>query len=149
MQSYSWVGFALLGAVFAAVVAVLSKQAMATTDYSVVLTVQSLLMLITLTTLVTFMRRWPAMSGATRAAWGLMIAGGVAAGLSWFFGYHALQLSHVAKSAPLDKISMPLAVLLAVVFLRERPSGLNWFGIGLMFAGAVCVAINTGAASKH
>ena len=60
--------------------------------------------------------------------------------MSWLFGYKALQLSQVAKSAPIDKLSMPLALVLAMVFLQERPTGMNWLGIALMVTGAFFVA---------
>jgi transporter family protein len=38
---------------------------------------------------------------------------------------------------PIDKTSMLIGVLLAVIFLRERPGLVNWVGIVLMTCGAV------------
>jgi transporter family protein len=46
----------------------------------------------------------------------------------------------VSKVSPIDKLSMPLSILLAVLVLHERPSGVNWVGIGMMVVGAYLVA---------
>jgi transporter family protein len=71
-------------------------------------------------------------------------ASGVAAGLAWYFGYRALQMSEVSKGTTIDRLSLPIAVILAAVFLRERPSMLNIGGIVLMVAGAVMVSQSNG-----
>jgi transporter family protein len=46
----------------------------------------------------------------------------------------------VSKVAPIDKLSMPLSIVVAVLLLGERPSGINWVGVGLMGVGAYLVA---------
>ena len=140
MGDYKWVVFGLVGAGFAAVVNVLSKSALKATDVFVALSLQSLLMLTTLCVSVTIMGRWGAVREMPRWAAGLIVLSGIAGGLSWTFGYQALQLSNVARAGTLDKLSIAFAVCLAVVFLKERPSLLNWVGILLMLAGAYCVA---------
>ncbi len=140
MGDYKWVLFGLLGAGFAAVVSVLSKSALRATDVFVALSLQSLLMLATLLASVTIMGRWGAVREMPRWAVGLIVLSGIAGGLSWTFGYQALKLSDVARAGVVDKLSIAFAVVLAVVFLRERPSPLNWIGIVLMLAGAYCVA---------
>lgn len=140
MNEYRWLLFAVLGAAFAAVVNVLTKKALNRMDVTVALAVQALLMLATIVIAATLLRRWSQVAAAPRWALGLVALSGLAAGLSWLCGYYALQLSQVAKSAPIDKLSMPLAVVLAMIFLSERPTGLNWIGIGLMVTGALFVA---------
>ena len=147
MGDYKWVMFGFLGAGFAAVVNVLSKSALKATDVFVALCLQSLLMLTTLIVSVTIMGRWSAVRAMPRWAVGLIVLSGVAGGLSWTFGYQALQLSNVAKAGTIDKMSTAFAILLAVIFLRERPSLLNWAGIGLMIVGAFFVTYQS--APKH
>jgi bacterial/archaeal transporter family protein len=46
-----------------------------------------------------------------------------------------------AQVAPIDKLSVVLVAIFAVVFLGERPSLPNWLGIFLISAGAVLIAI--------
>lgn len=140
MDNYRWLIYALIGAGFAAVVNVLTKKALDRTDFTVALCIQAVLMLLTLIVATTLRRKWGELSETPKWAMGLVAAAGVAAGLSWIFGYRALQLSKVAKTAPLDKLSMPLAVVLAMIFLHERPGSMNWLGIVLMVVGAFFVA---------
>ncbi len=147
MGDYKWLVFALIGAGFAAIVNVLSKSALKASDVFVALCLQSLLMLTTLLVSVTIMGRWSAARAMPRWAVGLIVLSGIAGGLSWTFGYQALQLSNVAKAGTIDKMSTAFAILLAVVFLKERPSLLNWGGIVLMVVGAYCVTRQ--AAGKH
>ncbi len=98
MENYGWLIYALLGAAFAAVVNVLTKRALDETDSSVAISIQALLMLLTLATVVTFQRSWSKLTDMPRWAIGLVAISGVAAGLSWLFGYKALQMSQVAKT---------------------------------------------------
>ncbi|HEX8325038.1 MAG TPA: EamA family transporter [Tepidisphaeraceae bacterium] len=144
MSQYRWLIFALLGAVFAAIVNVLSKKALARTDATLAITLQSLLMLTTLAILTTAFGGWSKLGDTPKWALGLLVLSGIAAGMSWFFGYQALQMTDVSKATTVDRLSLLFAVLLAVVFLRERPSALNWTGIALMLIGAVCVAQSNG-----
>jgi hypothetical protein len=58
----------------------------------------------------------------------MIILSGLAGALSWLFYFRAIQLGSSPRSPPIDKLSMPLAVLLAVLLLQERPSGMNWLG---------------------
>ena len=140
MQNYAWVIYALVGAFLAAVVSVLSKRALERSHFTVALTVQSCLMVLTLATAMLIARRTGELFKLSASTALLLIAAGVAAGMSWFCGYRALQLSHVASATPIDKLSLPIGVILAMIFLRERPSALNWFGIVLMLVGALFVA---------
>ena len=47
---------------------------------------------------------------------------GVAGAVSWLFYFKAIQVGTVSQVAPIDKLSMPLAVLLAVLILGDRPT---------------------------
>jgi len=66
----------------------------------------------------------------------MIVLSGVAGGLSWLFVFRAVKLADVSKVAPIDKLSLPLGILLAVIVLGERPGALNWLGIALVVAGA-------------
>ena len=46
----------------------------------------------------------------------------------------------MTKAGTLDMLSVVFAVVLAVTFLKERPTAFNWAGIALMLIGAYCVA---------
>ena len=69
-----------------------------------------------------------------------LVLSGVATGLSWLCYYRALKLGDAARVAVLDKLSVVLVAVFAVVFLKEQLSLPNWLGVGMMAAGAVLVA---------
>ena len=72
-------------------------------------------------------------------AWLFLTLSGLATGLSWLCYFRALQLGPASRVAPLDKLSVVLVAVFAVLFLGERPSLPNWLGIVLIAAGAVLV----------
>jgi len=55
--------------------------------------------------------------------------------------FRALKLGNAAQVAPIDKLSVVLVALFGVVFLDERLTAVNWFGVVLVAAGAILVAI--------
>lgn len=64
----------------------------------------------------------------------------LATGVSWFCYSRALQLGPVAGVAALDKLSVVLIALLALVFLGEQLDPKAWLGVVLMAVGAALVA---------
>ena len=65
----------------------------------------------------------------------------VATALSWLCHYKALQMAPASRVAPIDKMSVALVVIMAVVFHGEP---LGWkivIGVGLVVAGALILAI--------
>ncbi|HEX2146967.1 MAG TPA: EamA family transporter, partial [Pseudorhizobium sp.] len=60
---------------------------------------------------------------------------------SWLAYYRALSLGDAARVAPVDKLSIVLVAVFAVVFLGETLSLLHWVGIFLITAGALILAI--------
>jgi transporter family protein len=64
-----------------------------------------------------------------------------AAGASWVCYFRALQLGEASKVAPVDKFSLVLVALFAFLFLGERPSSREWFGIGLVASGVLMLAL--------
>ena len=66
-----------------------------------------------------------------------LLLSGVATGLSWLAYFKALQLSPASRVAPIDKLSLPITIVLAWLTLGEPISLRLGIGIGLMVAGAV------------
>lgn len=134
-----WVVYALLGAFFAAVTNVLSKPALAHLDVTVANTARVIVMLVVLLAATTLTNAWRTLPGTSTSTWVLISLAGVAAALSWLFGYQALKLTEVNNSYPIDKLSVVFAVVLAMIFLKERPSATNWVGIVVMLVGGYLV----------
>jgi transporter family protein len=84
---------------------------------------------------------WSKVNSLGGKAIGMIVLSGLAGALSWLFYFRAIQVATVAQVAPIDKLSMPIAVILAVMFLGDRPSTMNWIGIALIAGGAVLAAL--------
>jgi len=140
----SWLVYALLAAACAALVSVFGKIGMRGVNSDLATAVRSVVQasfVVTFAAAVgSFGHLGRHLGTLHRRAIGAIILSGVAGGLSWIFGFRAIQLVGVAKVAPIDKLSMPLAVILAVIFLGERPSGINWAGIALIAVGVYLAA---------
>lgn len=60
-----------------------------------------------------------------------LLLSALATGLSWLCYFKAMQLGDVSRVAPVDKLSVPLAMILAMVFLHE-PVSLKVIAGGLL-----------------
>jgi transporter family protein len=66
---------------------------------------------------------------------------GAATGVSWVCYFRALKLGEASKVAPVDKLSLVLVAVFAVLFLHERPSVREWLGILMVGAGVLVLAL--------
>jgi transporter family protein len=73
-------------------------------------------------------------------AWLFLALSGLGTGLSWLCYFRALQLGPASRVAPLDKLSVVLVMIFAVVFLGEKMSPWAMLG-GLMIAGGAVVMV--------
>jgi bacterial/archaeal transporter family protein len=73
---------------------------------------------------------------------GFLVLSGFATGLSWLCYFRALQLGEASRVAPMDKLSVLFAIVLAAVVLHENLTWHHWLGGGLVLAGAVVLALN-------
>jgi transporter family protein len=141
MQDYRWLQYAILSALCAASINIFGKIGMKGIDPDLSTALRSIVQAAFVVAFVTVLGTWSklqTLAGRPKALTMIMLSG-VAGGLSWIFIFRALKLAHVSQVAPIDKLSMPLGILLAVIILGDRPSFLNWIGI-LMIAGGAYLA---------
>ena len=132
-----WLTYALLSALAASLVGIFGRLGVTKVDDNLATAVRSIVMSLMLIAFATAIGAWDKL-GQLRAPQPLLaiILSGAAGATSWIFYFKALRLAEVSKVAPIDKLSMPLGILLAVIFLRERPTAMNWLGILLIAGGA-------------
>ena len=70
-----------------------------------------------------------------RSAWFLLLSG-LATGVSWLAYFRALQLGPASRVSPINKLSLPLTILLAVLFLHESVGWRLGLDVALMTVGA-------------
>lgn len=132
----SWLAYAVVSAVAAATTAVLAKAGVQTVPSNLATGIRTIVILILIAGVVTIrgeLRGLPSVS--SRALW-LLVLSGVATGVSWLAYFRALQLGPASLVAPIDKLSLPLTVVLAALVLGEPVNGRAWLGVALMGIGA-------------
>jgi transporter family protein len=137
----SWLFWAVLSAVFAALTAVLAKVGVEGVDPDFATLYRTAVVLAALAILVAATGKWQAPSGVPGRVWLFLTLSGLATGASWLCYFRALQLGEASRVGPVDKLSVVLVVIFAALFLGERPSAVNWLGVALIGLGAWLVAI--------
>lgn len=118
----SWLGWAFLSAVFAGLTAVLAKVGVKDIDSNLATAIRTVVILVFAWSVALY-RNDQQLSTVTPRTWLFLVLSGLATGASWLCYFRALQLGQVAKVAPIDKLSVVIAMILAAVFLQER---LTW-----------------------
>ena len=134
----TWFFWALLSAVFAALTAVFAKIGLTGIDSDLATLVRTGVIAVVLAAFVAGTGKWTnplTLPGKTLL---FLLISGLATGASWVCYFRALKIGDASKVAPVDKLSVVLVALFAVLFLHERPSVREWLGI-LMVGGGVLV----------
>jgi transporter family protein len=135
-MSIDWRLFALGSAFFAALTAIFGKVAVTDIDSDLATFYRTIVILAVSALLVSARHEWQAPGTLSYKGLSYLACSGFATGLSWLCYFRALQLAPASRVAPIDKFSVVLVVLFAVLVLGER---LTWkVGIGsLLIAGGV------------
>lgn len=141
----TWLIYAVLSAVAAAAVGILGKVGMEGANSTLATLFRSGVMTLFLLAVSFPLKAWTGIHTISSRALLVMTLSGVAGALSWLFYFKALSLTEVWRVAPIDKLSMPIAVLLAVAFLGERPGGWGWLGLALIVVGVALTLIPSGS----
>ena len=137
----SWLLFALGSALFAALTALFGKLGVVGINSNLATFIRTIVILIVTAGILSLRQEWAKPAGLPLHSWLFLVLSGIATGLSWLCYYRALQLGPVSKVAPIDKLSVALAIVLGLVFLGERPSWPLLIGGVLIVAGAVVIAL--------
>jgi transporter family protein len=136
----TWVTWALLSALFAGITAVLAKVGVEHVDPNLATAIRTTVILF-ITWSIVFIAgpTGPIALPGTRTLLFLVLSG-IATGLSWICYFRALQLGEASRVAPIDKLSVVFAIILAGIFLRERLTWQHAVGGTLIVAGSLVIA---------
>ena len=137
----SWFQWALLSAVFAAMTAILAKIGLAGIDSDFATLVRTVVILVALAVFVLLTGKWSNPLALEPKPLLFLTLSGLATGASWVCYFRALKTGDAAKVAPVDKLSLLLVAIFAVVFLKERLNGREWFGVALVGAGVILLGL--------
>ncbi|MFD2700726.1 EamA family transporter [Paenibacillus shunpengii] len=138
-----WLLYSILSAITAALVAIFGKIGLENIDSNSATAIRSVIMALFLIGVIAVQGKFAEVGEilTQKKALSFIVLSGVAGALSWLFYFLALKYGKVSQVGPIDKFSVVIAVILAVVFLGEKISWLNGIGVALIALGAILVAI--------
>ncbi|HDL4604024.1 TPA: EamA family transporter [Mannheimia haemolytica] len=139
-MTHDWLYWASASALFAALTAIFAKVGLQGVDSDFATFIRTVVIIIALIAFLTYSGKWQPLDSLSSKNWLFLILSGLATGLSWSAYFKALQMGNASQVAPIDKFSLVLVTLFAVIFLGERPSGQDWLGIGLVAGGVLLLA---------
>lgn len=132
-----WWIYALLSALFAALTAVFAKVGIKGVDTDLATGIRTIVILIIAWGIAFFRGGAFTIHSLTRQNILFLCLSGIATGLSWIFYFKALQLGKVSQVAPVDKMSVALAIILSAVFLGETLDVKTIIGALLIIGGTL------------
>lgn len=137
----SWQLFALGAAFFAGLTAIFGKLGVAHLNSNLATFIRTLVILALIGLILTWRREWQRPVELPTLDAVFLVLSGIATGLSWLCYYRALQLGPASRVAPVDKLSVVFAIVLALAFLGETFSWKVALGGALVAVGAVIMSL--------
>lgn len=137
----SWLFWAVLSAAFAALTAIFAKIGVAGIDSDLATLIRTVVILVLVAAIAFAGGSLQAPASVPGRTWLFLLLSGLATGASWLCYFRALKLGDAARVAPVDKLSVVLVAVFGVIFLGEKLSAVAAFGVALIAAGAVLVAL--------
>jgi transporter family protein len=142
-MSYEWLVFALLSAIFAALVAIFGKIGLEGIDTNTATMIRAGIMFGFLVLVILFTGKFEyfqAIMSNSKALTYIFLSG-LAGALSWLFYFIALKLGKVSQVVPIDRLSVVFAIILAFLVLGENISLKTAVGVALVSVGAILVVL--------
>lgn len=136
-----WWIYALLSALFAALTAIFAKIGVKEVNSDLATAIRTTVILVLTWGIVLARGEAKGLPDISRHTWIFLLLSGAATGMSWLFYFKALQVGKVSQVAPVDKLSVALTIILAVVFLHEALTWKTAIGALLILAGTLVLIL--------
>jgi len=136
-RKMNWLPYAFLSAGAAALTAILAKVGVEGVPSNLATAIRTIVITAFAWAIVTITGERHALPTVSSRSWLFLLLSGVATGISWLAYFRALQLGPASRVSPIDKLSLPLTIVLAALFLGESVSWRLGLGVILMTIGAI------------
>ncbi|QEC42074.1 EamA family transporter [Pseudobacter ginsenosidimutans] len=136
-----WLLYSLLSALFAALTAIFAKAGITNINSNLATGIRTIVILLMIWSIILAKGEFKGINDLSKRNIIFLTISGIATGLSWLFYFKALQTGKVAQVAAVDKLSVAIAIVLAVIFLGESLSFKTAVGAGLIVLGTVVLAM--------
>jgi transporter family protein len=132
-----WIAFAFISAGAAAATAILAKIGIAGVPSNLATAIRTVVITAFAWAIVVGTGDIRALGSVSRRSMVFLVLSGLATGISWLAYFRALQMAEASRVAPIDKLSLPLTIVLAAIFLGETVTWKVGIGAALMAVGAI------------
>ena len=132
-----WLGYALVSAAAAALTAILAKVGVQGVPSNLATAIRTVVITGFAWAIVAATGERHALANISRRSLAFLLLSGIATGISWLAYFRALQLAPASRVSPIDKLSLPLTIVLAAALLGESVGWRLGLGVALMTVGAV------------
>jgi transporter family protein len=136
-EHVGWLAYALVSAGAAALTAILAKVGIEGVPSNLATAIRTIVITGFAWAIVTATGEHHALVNISRRSLWFLVLSAVATGVSWLAYFRALQLAPASRVSPVDKLSLPLTIILAAVFLGESVGWRLGLGVALMTVGAI------------
>lgn len=138
--------YALLSAIFAALVAIFAKLGLKNVDSSLATAIRSLFMFLFLVGFVLITGKFNSehIKNIDSKDWVLIALSGIAGALSWLFYFYAIKLGtkdDLSKVIAIDKLSLVFVAIIAFIVIGERLKWNGILGIVLVIIGSILISL--------
>lgn len=136
----NWIVWALLSAFFAGITAILAKIGVTGVDSNIATAVRTTVILVITWGIAAATNPIGSVLQLSNRTYAFLALSGIATGLSWLCYFRALQLGQASRVAPIDKLSVVFAIILAAVILGEKLHWQQYIGGAFIVIGALILA---------
>ncbi|MBO9675671.1 MAG: EamA family transporter [Sphingobacteriaceae bacterium] len=136
-----WKFYAILSALFAAATAILAKVGLKGVNGNIATAIRTIVILFVAWGIVLATGEISQLKNLSKNNLLFLGLSGLATGLSWIFYFKALETGNVSKVAPIDKLSVAIAMGLAFLILKEPIDAKTLIGGGMIVAGSLVILL--------
>jgi transporter family protein len=133
----TWLLYAFISAGASALTAILAKIGVEGIPSTLATAIRSIVIAVLLWLSVIALGEHRVVTAIPRRSIVFLLLSAVATGVAWLAYFRALQLGPASRVAPIDKLSLPLTIVLAALWLGEPVGWRVAVGVSLMTIGAL------------
>ena len=139
-QGRSWMIYAILAAVFAALTSILAKVGISGVESNLGTAIRTAVVLVLSWGIVFTRKKHTGLRAIDKKELLFICLSGIATGASWLCYYYAIGHGDVSVVVPIDKLSILVTLAFSYIVFKEKLSKKAFLGLALMVAGTLLMA---------
>lgn len=140
-QGRSWMIYAILAAVFAALTSILAKVGISGVESNLGTAIRTAVVLVLSWGIVFARKKHTGLRTIDKKELLFICLSGIATGASWLCYYYAIGHGDVSVVVPIDKLSILITVAFSYIVFKEKLSKKAFLGLALMVVGTLLMAL--------